>query len=268
MPAPLTSYPATEIDPSFSPDGARIAFTWNGNAQDNYDIYVRPVDSDRLLRLTSDPAEEFGPAWSPDGRTIAFLRVAGVDRVQVVAIPASGGPARILSDFFYDTRAFLRLRTRFLAWRPGSRQLAVTARSFPGEPHALWVLSDDGTRRRLTTPPDLPNMLGDLSPAYGPDGRMLLFTRGDTRFSNELYLLPLLRDGMPAGDPRRVARALFSPNNPVWQASMKSSFRAFLVALFPIRTPGLARMPTDSDSGDSRESTGLWASVLSVAPSP
>jgi DNA-binding winged helix-turn-helix (wHTH) protein len=36
--APLTSYRGLECCPSFSPDGGRVAFAWNGPAQDNFDI--------------------------------------------------------------------------------------------------------------------------------------------------------------------------------------------------------------------------------------
>jgi hypothetical protein len=90
--------------------------------QDNYDIYAKPLREDRPLRLTSDPAQEFDPARSPDGRTIAFLRLKPANIVKVIAIPASGGPARVLTQFFYDSHTFVKFRTRFLSWRPGSRR--------------------------------------------------------------------------------------------------------------------------------------------------
>ncbi len=37
----LTSYRGIENEASFSPDGSHFAFTWNGEAQDNFDVYVR-----------------------------------------------------------------------------------------------------------------------------------------------------------------------------------------------------------------------------------
>ena len=74
---PLTSYPGEERQPSFSPDGNQVAFSWNGEKQDNFDIYVMPISSGNPVRLTTDPAQDTSPAWSPDGRTIAFLRRLG-----------------------------------------------------------------------------------------------------------------------------------------------------------------------------------------------
>jgi DNA-binding winged helix-turn-helix (wHTH) protein len=35
---PLTTYPGSEIAPSFSPDGDRVAFSWDGENQNNFDI--------------------------------------------------------------------------------------------------------------------------------------------------------------------------------------------------------------------------------------
>ena len=31
--------------PSFSPDGNQVAFSWNGEKQDNFDIYVKLIGS-------------------------------------------------------------------------------------------------------------------------------------------------------------------------------------------------------------------------------
>src|SRR5262249_52445993 len=40
---PLTSYPGIEDQPAFSPDGNQIAFVWDGEKQDNEDIYVKLI---------------------------------------------------------------------------------------------------------------------------------------------------------------------------------------------------------------------------------
>ena len=65
----LTNYPGMERYPAFSPDGKKVAFSWNGNNQDNFDLYVKFIDSGEPLRLTTHPGVDGWPAWSPDGRT-------------------------------------------------------------------------------------------------------------------------------------------------------------------------------------------------------
>ena len=73
-PVPLTTYPGSEESGSFSPDGKQVAFTWDGEEEDNADVYVKPVHTEAPRRLTTDPAPDLMPAWSPDGRQIAFIR--------------------------------------------------------------------------------------------------------------------------------------------------------------------------------------------------
>jgi DNA-binding winged helix-turn-helix (wHTH) protein len=64
---PLTSFPGRELQPTFSPEGNQVAFVWNGEREDNYDIYLKVIDAPTPLRLTHDPEEDLSPAWSPDG---------------------------------------------------------------------------------------------------------------------------------------------------------------------------------------------------------
>ena len=71
---PLTAYPGDERAPSLSPDGSRVAFSWNGPTLDNYDIYVKLAGPGEPVRLTTSSARDESPAWSPDGRFIAFIR--------------------------------------------------------------------------------------------------------------------------------------------------------------------------------------------------
>jgi hypothetical protein len=95
---PLTSYVGSEICPSFAPDGERVAFAWDGEKQDNFDIYVKQIGDGTLLRLTSDPRPDLSPAWAPDGRTIAFLRLNSEEKAEVLLIPSlAPGPARSLA---------------------------------------------------------------------------------------------------------------------------------------------------------------------------
>jgi serine/threonine protein kinase len=72
----MTNFPGQKFNPAFSPDGKAIAFSWNGPQQNNFDIYVKPIDAETPIRLTTNPRGEFRPAWSPDGRFIAYIASA------------------------------------------------------------------------------------------------------------------------------------------------------------------------------------------------
>lgn len=58
--------------PSFSPDGAQIAFT--SDRDGNTEIYVMDADGSNQTRVTTSSADESDPTWSPDGTRLAFSR--------------------------------------------------------------------------------------------------------------------------------------------------------------------------------------------------
>ena len=82
---PLTTLSGDEYSPAFSPDGEQIAFSWNGENEDNFDLYIKLVGSAAVRRLTTHPDFDADPSWSPDGKQIAFIRwtMAGGCRVYV-----------------------------------------------------------------------------------------------------------------------------------------------------------------------------------------
>jgi len=92
---PFTSYPGDEVGAAFSPDGNQIAFIWGGEKNDNVDIYVKSIGTERPLRLTTDPGVDYEPTWSPDGQTIAFLRDSGSE-FAIFMVPALCGSERKL----------------------------------------------------------------------------------------------------------------------------------------------------------------------------
>jgi tricorn protease len=69
-PVQLTSNPAAEFAPHFSPDGKLIAFS--GNYDNNTDVYVIPVEGGQARRLTWHPAADIVTGWSPDGKRLAY----------------------------------------------------------------------------------------------------------------------------------------------------------------------------------------------------
>jgi eukaryotic-like serine/threonine-protein kinase len=194
----LTSYAGLESEPSFSPDGSKIAFVWNGDKEDNDDIYVLQIGSTGTpVPLTTNPLPEVGPAWSPDDRWIAFLR-RQQGTVAIVLVPPIGGTERTLAEL-------TGLSSR-LSWTPDGRWLAFNLRESPTGPWNLWAVSvETGERRRLTTFTTRTNPTNAaLELAFSPDGRSLALTRqvGDEVF--ELDVLRLTKDLQPEGEPRRI----------------------------------------------------------------
>jgi Tol biopolymer transport system component len=71
---------------------------WNGEKEDNFDIYLKQIGTDKPLRLTTDPAIDFSPAWSPKGCSIAFGRALSPSKSAIFLVLSCGGPERKLGE--------------------------------------------------------------------------------------------------------------------------------------------------------------------------
>jgi Tol biopolymer transport system component len=164
---PFTTLQGGQTMPAFSPDGNTVAFSWNGPAEDNRDIYVKLIDSGEPLRLTTHPDFDTGPIFSPDGRRIAFSRfsdaVSGF-KSAVYVIPALGGSEQRIAEGWAND------------WSPDGKTLAVAL--MEGDVRTLSLVSvETGSATRL---PVLPGGLGPTQYAplggtvrFSPDGKWL-----------------------------------------------------------------------------------------------
>src|SRR5262249_39659063 len=84
----LTFGPAFDNDPSFSPDGRRVAFVSDrdGSAAN---VFLLDLPPRAISRLTREP-HAGQPAGSPEGRSIAYCRILAREE----------HPARLLPRFF------------------------------------------------------------------------------------------------------------------------------------------------------------------------
>ena len=202
---PLTSYAGITGFPTFSPDGNQVAFSWNGEKQDNTDIYVKLVNSEAPLRLTTNPAVDSWPAWSPDGRQIAFLRASGAG-VELLLISPLGGVERKLADL----RRGVKLANWWTApaWTPDGKFLAVR-----DETAIVLVSVESGEKRKLTSPPA--GWTGDWSAAVAPDGQTLAFLRKQLGPTDDIFLAPVsdgARSRQLTHDNRRIIGLAWMPD--------------------------------------------------------
>jgi Tol biopolymer transport system component len=192
---PFTSYPGSEGQAAFSPDGNQIAFVWNGPRGDNKDIYVKILGTSTPLRLTTDPAEDVAPAWSPDGRFIAFTRLSASGN-SIYIVPAIGGPERRLYTMTDPTS----WEYGGLTWTNDGKHLIFPDRTSYDSPSALFSLAlDTLTRTRLTSPPA--SWDGDWTPVMSPDGTKIAFIRSPEGSVRDVYVMDAA-----GGTPTRLTR--------------------------------------------------------------
>jgi Tol biopolymer transport system component len=86
----LTSNPAADYDPAWSPAGAHIAFVSGRGGSD--DLFVMEADLGGERQLTYYGGFDKHPTWSPDGTRLAFWsdRQAGRRQIWVINLDGSG----------------------------------------------------------------------------------------------------------------------------------------------------------------------------------
>lgn len=93
----LTTHPAREVFPVFSPDGSQVAFTRSNPTAGGlaWDIYVAPVSGGEERRITYHPDFDFPVNWTPDGKRIVFFSFRDRPTLaltgRLYTIPAQGG---------------------------------------------------------------------------------------------------------------------------------------------------------------------------------
>jgi Tol biopolymer transport system component/tRNA A-37 threonylcarbamoyl transferase component Bud32 len=253
---PLTTYTGLEYEPALSPDGNQIAFAWEGDRKENFDIYVRLVEGGAALRLTKGTKPAHSPAWSPDGRRLAFVRDDAV-----YTIPALGGVERKLAQFPGGHMYLNAYLPSSLSWSPDGRFIAFNGSSDQNPPRVWIVPTDTGEPHEASTPPK--GYYAELSPAFSPNGRTLAYIRGRDMYSRAVLLQDIERDGHIRGKAREATSYDESIQELAWQADGRGLILAIRQGgersgLFRL-TLGGAMHPLGLDSGIAR-----WPSVSRV----
>lgn len=205
-PERLTNDSFVDMEPTWSPDGASIAFA--SDRAGTMDIWVRDLRRSADRRLTELPGAETTPVWSPDGRRVSFLSDGEVYIVEI----ASGDGEKVHDRLFDPGRP---------SWSPDGKALVLSAlvpystRYREGTNQVLRIGLD--TRSDASFIPLPHRSVGgreNYGPVWSPDGTLMAAV-----MDGVLSLFPVGKDGSPLGPPRRVSRDLAS--SPSWTSDSR-----------------------------------------------
>jgi Tol biopolymer transport system component len=170
--------PGNIEDPTFSPDGRRIALrvATEGGAGHIW-IWDREQGTQELLTVEGD--EHHSPVWSPDGTRIAFGRESGEAPVQIYVQPVDGsGPAEPVLETDEPV-----IPNQFTA---DGAALLVTSRNGDGSDTDIGLLELGGQEIRWL----VETRAHDYHPQISPDGQWLAYT-SERSGQPEVYVQPL-----------------------------------------------------------------------------
>jgi TolB protein len=231
----LTSDPASDIQPAFSPDGTRVAFA--SDRAGTWDIWIQPIAGGPPIQITDSAADEIHPSWSPDGAQLVYssLPAEGGPWELWIADAAAGGVKRFIGYGLFphwsptsNTIVYQRARDRGLRWFSiwtltlidGEPRYPTEVASSAHEAMILPSWSHDGMYLAFSTAPlpDAERMVGEGSSTVGTWGQS----------SNVFDIWVMRADGrdkvrLTDGQSRNFG-PVFAPNGRIYFTSDRNGF--------------------------------------------
>jgi Tol biopolymer transport system component len=170
----LTTDPAEDREPVWSPDGMEIAFVSDRDGND--EIYKMSADGTNPVRLTTLAGSDRRPAYSPDGTRIAFDNDGdGDDEIFVMNVDGTGVTKLTDNTINFDQGP---------SWSPNSTQILFT--TYRDGNDNLYVMSANGTGQTLL----VDTGEHDWQPDWSPDGTRIVFTQqGIVSGNDEIFVV-------------------------------------------------------------------------------
>ena len=269
----LTTHPARDIMPRWSPDDNSVVFVSNrGSGQRNLWTISSDGDPKSLVQVTHDhhAVGDNLVNWSPDGAKLLFSALDG-DNANVWTISSDGSNAKQITNL------------KGVSWDPDWSQdgKSIAFNYAPNSNMAassLWVASADGGNERSLNvlPATEGESLIQWCPAWSPDGNWLTFCGREINGNMKIWLVSS-EGGIPIDltldFPQGVGRPRWSPDgneilfSPVMGVSkiaiydIESGSRQVFIDSVTTRFPPISWAPNGESllyTKNDAEGTDIW----------
>jgi Tol biopolymer transport system component len=151
-----------DLEPRYSPDGRRVAFTSNRSGQ--IEVWTAEADGSNQVQLTDMKTSiTSAPRWSPDGRQIVFISTLYGQSDVFVMGAAGGAPRRLTDTPSHDTAP---------AWSHDGKWIYFSSNR--GGDFQIYKMPAAGGQAIQVT------KKGGYAPLESPDGRSIYYARRST----------------------------------------------------------------------------------------
>ncbi len=199
-PVQLTNEPDGATQPTWCPDGSKIAYVVGPVEQGK--IKVMDADGKNAHLLLTEGGSQRTPQWSPDGKQIAFSMLADGSNYDIFVVSADGKDLKDLTPtpiFEADPN-----------WSPDGKKIVFAAVPTGGYP-AVWTMNPDGTGQF--------DVLGKtlnvaVYPTWSADGKKITFGAPDD--NEQIQITEVNADGTDwhvlTSGPQPHSYAAWSPD--------------------------------------------------------
>ncbi|MCA9243989.1 MAG: PD40 domain-containing protein [Phycisphaerales bacterium] len=201
----LTSDPADDVQPRFSPDSASVVFA--SNRSGSWDIWTIKRDGTERTQLTAEATDEMAPCWSPDGSQIAYTvwgPRSGQWEIWTLTVAEPG------------VRHFLAYGM-FPSWSSDGKRIAFQRPRQRGSRwFSIWTITLEDGEARQPTEIAFSDSAACVAPRWSPNGEWVVYSAlmGGAQQYAELWMVDATR-----GLRFRLSDGAEPAFNPTWGAN-------------------------------------------------